>query len=573
MPIQFPNTKYRYYDPSPNGECDHPSGIKVVRTICQNVQRADHSYTIAEVDDNGTKRYAIRWNIANLQYNSPACQSGENVCLGFPYSHSYPTWFILPEGTVIDEKGNLKIQLQEKVKLATVVKYYIYSVLNKLFRNKHLQKKVDKYARKIREVNYTEQVKIDLNSKRKNILIIGRLSEWDSLAKHTDFFLNAANYETTDVYLYLEGSDKLFQIDSNRNLSEKAVCPISALDASNFDMLIYTSPLTHNCLTSLDWRNNAYIQYAFPKCGAKLNFAYSVWDGTVCPPKWVEIINTFFDAVFVPMDHLADAMISSGVKKTVFKLLNSFDYSTFLKDKHHPVNTPFVFGWNGTLEDRKNVFKVVSAFIKAFGNDSSVRLHLHTRYNVTTKDDEKYIQFIKLISSYKNIVFDNSCLSVADNINLMKSYDAYVYPSMAEGYSVTPREALAAGHALILSDIKTHQTITDLGAQDGVFWVKANKPVPIHQLEQDLGVMYDIDEEELSNAMSDLYNSRADLYTTDKIEKRKKSAEAYDAENASAYFKTVLNTTNVQKANENKIGKDMIFTNDEILFCKWRKII
>lgn len=110
MPIQFPNTKYRYYDPSPNGECDHPSGIKVVRTICQNVQRADHSYTIAEVDDNGTQRYAIRWNIANLQYNSPACQSGKNVCLGFPYSHSYPTWFILPKETVVDENNILKIQ-------------------------------------------------------------------------------------------------------------------------------------------------------------------------------------------------------------------------------------------------------------------------------------------------------------------------------------------------------------------------------------------------------------------------------------------------------------------------------
>lgn len=455
-----------------------------------------------------------------------------------------------------------------------IAKYYIYNFLSKLFPSKLLRKKAEKYARKVRQSTYKKSgksVKINLNPKKCNVLIVGRLSEWDSLAKHTDFFLNAANYETTNVYLHQEGTDKLFQIDSERNLFEKAACPIFALDASDFDVLIYTSPLTHNAITTLDWRDAEYIKNAFPKRRAKLNFAYSVWDGTVCPPKWVEIINAFFDAVFVPMEHLAEAMVSSGVKKPVFKLLNSFDYSIFLTDERHSVNTPFVFGWNGTFEDRKNVFKVASAFIKAFGNNPVVRLHLHTRYNVTSKNDKKYTDFFNLITPYKNIVFDNTCLSVSDNINLMKSYDAYVYPSMAEGYSVTPREALAAGHALILSDIKTHKTITDLNADDGVFWIKADKPVTIRQLDQDLGFMYDVDEDELAQVMLELYRNRNSLYTPDNIEKRKKSAEAYDAKNTLAYFKTVLEIKNMQLTSENKIGKDIILTNDEILIKKWKE--
>ena len=112
MPIQFPNTNYKYYDPNPHGECDHPSGTKVVQTIYQDLQNADHSYALAKIDESGTQRYAIRWNIAHLQYNNSMYQSGQKVCLGFPYSHSYPTWFVLPAGAFINQNGNLEIPLK-----------------------------------------------------------------------------------------------------------------------------------------------------------------------------------------------------------------------------------------------------------------------------------------------------------------------------------------------------------------------------------------------------------------------------------------------------------------------------
>ncbi len=462
-------------------------------------------------------------------------------------------------------------------KLKLFLKCYFYYLIYLLFRSKRMRNKYCKYKYKIyknfsREGCKNHIFKVSFFSKnKKHYLIVGRILHWDSLAKHTFFFLNEIDFNTDEVYVYDENAHALLLYSAKNKFETIIECPISSLDASNFDMMIYTSPLTHNNLGQCDWSATEYDINVLPNKRAVLNFAYLVWDGTVAHPKWVEMINNYFDAVFTPQEHLKQAFIQSGVKKPVFCLLNSFSYDVFRDEKRHPLNQPFVFGWNGTFETRKNLWKLTRAFIKAFAGNSHVLLHLHMRYLSGSADSAEYQDFIKLISKHKNIIFEVKQLSVEDNINLMKSYDAYVFPSMAEGYSVTPREALACGHALIISDIKTHQSITNLSEQDGVFWIHAAKPIVIHQLDMDLGVQYDCEEEDIVIAMKKLYDNRNDLYSDAKIETRKNNSLKYDALNVSKYFWTVLHSEKIELSNKNEICRDSIVTQDKILQNKWGK--
>ncbi len=96
---QFPNTNYMYYKPE---TCVHPARIRKVEVIHEEKTQADNSYTLAKLTyDTGETALGIRWNIAYDQYKDERCQKGEVVCLGFPYSHSYPTWFILPQNSTL----------------------------------------------------------------------------------------------------------------------------------------------------------------------------------------------------------------------------------------------------------------------------------------------------------------------------------------------------------------------------------------------------------------------------------------------------------------------------------------
>ena len=104
----FPNqpngsTNYQYYDPQT--QCDHPAYIQVRQVIHNNIM------AVADVTERGVPKKAIRWNIADAQFNDANCQSGKVPCLGYPYSNGYPTWFVLPAGAFINQNGNLEISL------------------------------------------------------------------------------------------------------------------------------------------------------------------------------------------------------------------------------------------------------------------------------------------------------------------------------------------------------------------------------------------------------------------------------------------------------------------------------
>lgn len=102
MVKNYPNSKYQYYDPQT--ECNHPQRlVHKVKFLHENINDgADNSFSVARINDDKDGSLAIRWNIAYDQFIDDRCKAGELKCLGFPYSHSYPTWFVLPQGSKVE---------------------------------------------------------------------------------------------------------------------------------------------------------------------------------------------------------------------------------------------------------------------------------------------------------------------------------------------------------------------------------------------------------------------------------------------------------------------------------------
>lgn len=55
------------------------------------------SYSLAEIEWEGKKCIAIRWNVARREQDDPNKQSGAKMSVGMPSSHGIPVWFILPD--------------------------------------------------------------------------------------------------------------------------------------------------------------------------------------------------------------------------------------------------------------------------------------------------------------------------------------------------------------------------------------------------------------------------------------------------------------------------------------------
>ena len=71
----------------------------------------------------------------------------------------------------------------------------------------------------------------------------------------------------------------------------------------------------------------------------------------------------------------------------------------------------------------------------------------------------------KQIKQFKltNVELTEGMLSREENIDFFRDIDCYVLVSKAEGFSITPREALAAGIPCILSNNTAHKTICETG--------------------------------------------------------------------------------------------------------------
>ncbi len=300
-----------------------------------------------------------------------------------------------------------------------------------------------------------------------------------------------------------------------------------------------------------------------------IKIAYSLFEATRIPSKWVRILNEHFDAVVVADRFYCDAYKKSGVTIPVFALPHGIYIEELLRTPIHtaPAN-PFVFGCTSTFYPRKNQPLLLKAFHKEFGNDPKVRLRLHGR--AVNKKLFKGLQANVEKWGATNIDIEHSVLSDKLYQEFLKSLDCYVLVSKGEGYSVTPREALALGTPCILSNNTAHHTICDTNY---VYSVPSNRAEPAYSIthKEVCGEQFDCTVEDVQKALREVYTNY-ELYTF-KAQEGKRWVQSYLWKNLHNRFLTRIKPKKVLLGETNNITDEYIITDSPDLYHKYSTLI
>ena len=212
-----------------------------------------------------------------------------------------------------------------------------------------------------------------------------------------------------------------------------------------------------------------------------LRIAWIVFDSDELPDMWVQILNNRFDLVLTASPHLTSIVSRSGVTIPTGCLPIALDLAASLAQPAPQRRQGRVrFGSVAAFHPRKGVDRLTEGFLRAFAGHPDIDLVLHS--NLAFGDT--YDQVMALIQDIggTNVTVTHEQLTAAEKDALIRSFDVLVNCSRGEGYSIGPREALASGCALLLSDVGGHR---DLAGLPGVFMVPATIEVPARYPEID----------------------------------------------------------------------------------------
>jgi len=301
----------------------------------------------------------------------------------------------------------------------------------------------------------------------------------------------------------------------------------------------------------------------------KLFIAYSMFESTDILKSWVRIINKHFDMVVVPAEFLIEIYEKAGVKVPIFvvPLGIKIDYELAQPIKKHRGKV-FRFGNLGTLHDRKNQIVLVKAFEKLFKNRDDVELILNARN--AEKQTLKILEDYIFLNDITNVHLSVKPLTQKEYHELSKTIDCFVYPSKGEGFSVMPRESMALGIPVIVSDNTGQSTIA---ASNLVRSVKSEilKPALYPALgDVTLGYNFDTKPEDLEDAMQDVYVNY-DSYLK-KSEQMRDWAAGYQYKNLKNLYKNMIRPKNLILGSKNEISNDYLMTNSTKLYNKYKAI-
>jgi hypothetical protein len=79
---------------------DCVSNIRVIYDGKDGSSPGSSPFSVAQLDWLGKPCFAMRWNVAQREWDDPDKISGKKICAGMPTSRGYPVWFILPDEIV-----------------------------------------------------------------------------------------------------------------------------------------------------------------------------------------------------------------------------------------------------------------------------------------------------------------------------------------------------------------------------------------------------------------------------------------------------------------------------------------
>lgn len=219
-------------------------------------------------------------------------------------------------------------------------------------------------------------------------------------------------------------------------------------DLDSFAVYIYADVL---------WNGTSFTEYVAPPATG-YRIAYLAFDSDHLPPEWVEILNRDFDAVYFTSDHLVDVARDSGVRIEIGALPLALDIEAQIAKRYRPVAGRRVrFGTLSAYHPRKGLEALVSAFLREFGDSTEAELVIHS--NVAIGETASAVRSMVEVARSGNVILSTDNLAERDKNELLESFDIYVNASAGEGYSVGPREALALGKSLVITDLGAHRPL------------------------------------------------------------------------------------------------------------------
>jgi glycosyltransferase involved in cell wall biosynthesis len=199
-------------------------------------------------------------------------------------------------------------------------------------------------------------------------------------------------------------------------------------------------------------------EFNFPKGAFRV--AHLAWDSSRFPEPWVSALNTSFDVVLFTSDFLVDAATESGVVVPLGVLPLGLDLTELLTaspGESEACRT--IFGAVSAYHSRKNLPLVIEAFVAEFAPHEAVSLKLHSNLAMGTEFDR--VETLSKRYAKHDIQITHGSLTEHEKNLFISEIDVYVNASSGEGYSIGPREALAAGKVVIVSDIPGHKDLVE----------------------------------------------------------------------------------------------------------------
>jgi len=178
---------------------------------------------------------------------------------------------------------------------------------------------------------------------------------------------------------------------------------------------------------------------------------YTMSESTRVSDKWVKLINTYYERVFVPCPPLVDIYRDSGVTVQVdyVPLGVDLDDIPFTERK---LTKPFTWLTYSLGDSRKGVDLVLMAFNRLFGGNPDHRLLIKCRDNPNWLTGLSDPQITLVTGELPNSGWHD----------LLAQAHAFVMPSRGEGWNMPAREATLAGLPTITTEW--------LGTWDANWW-------------------------------------------------------------------------------------------------------
>lgn len=312
----------------------------------------------------------------------------------------------------------------------------------------------------------------------------------------------------------------------------------------------------------------SYKKFVSTTTEDQVRIAYSMFESTAIPDEWVVIFNKYFDAIAVPDAFLVDVYKKCGVKPPIFVLPLGLHLKKFTSEpQREKAHSPMVFGNLGACRDRKNQLTLVRAFAKAFGDSKDVLLKINCR-----NGDEDLIRTIKEeieTLGLHNVQFTTLGLNSDSYFKLYQSLDCLVSISKSEGFSIQPREAMALGIPVIVTDNTAQSVICQSGFVRVVPSLKLESASYFWGL--NYGDWFCCSVDDVTESLLDVYNN----YSTylEKAQAGREWVQQYEYKNLRHKYLSLLKPKNMILGNEDKVTDEYMMTTSEALYNKFQNIL